>query len=127
MNSADTILLIEDDHDIRVTFRQTLENNGYVIHSVANGKDAFELLEKISLPRLIILDLGMPIMTGEEFLRLKALNEKLVNIPVLVISCHQDRIELLSEHPSMVKPIDIDEFTNKVASCLKSNELVTSQ
>lgn len=121
MSSTQTILLIEDDHDIRVSFRQTLETCGHFIYSVANGKDALALLEKITPPKLIILDLGMPIMNGEEFLSLKEKNPKIADIEVLVVSCYIDRIKNLNQHSFLVKPVDMDVFINKVASCLETN------
>lgn len=116
--STGTILLIEDDHDIRVSFRQTLESSGYFVYSVANGKDGLALLEKITPPKLIILDLGMPIMNGEEFIALKDKNPKIAGIEVLVVSCYIDRIKNL-KHPFLVKPVDMDVFLNKVAECLE--------
>lgn len=118
MSSNDTILLIEDDHDIRVSFRQTLETSGHFIYSVANGKDALTLLGKISPPKLIILDLGMPIMNGEEFLALKEKNPMIASIPVLIVSCYIDRIQNINKYPFMVKPVDMDKFLKKVSDCL---------
>ncbi len=118
MSSKDTILLIEDDHDIRVSFRQTLESDGHFVYSAANGKDALALLEKIAPPKLIILDLGMPIMNGEEFLEFKSKNPKIADIHVLVVSCYVDRIKNINKYPFLVKPVDMDQFLKKVDICL---------
>lgn len=117
-----TILLIEDDHDIRVSFRQALETCGHFIYSVANGKDALSLLEKITPPKLIILDLGMPIMNGEDFLALKDKNPLLKDIKVLVVSCYIDRIKNIKKHQFLVKPVDMDQFLTKVSECLEKIE-----
>ena len=107
------ILLIEDDHDIRVAFRQTLEDCGYFVCSAANGWDALDLLEKTTPPNLIILDLSMPIMSGEEFLKLKEENLKIKDIPVLLVSSHLARIQRLP-YPHLRKPVDMEEFKKVV-------------
>jgi CheY-like chemotaxis protein len=65
--SSQSILIVEDDHDIRVAIREVLEAEGYEILSAANGRDGIEILKK-SRPRLVLLDLMMPIMDGYEFL-----------------------------------------------------------
>lgn len=114
MNASQVILLIEDDHDIRVAFRQTLEQCGYFVCSAANGWDALDLLSKTSTPKLIILDLSMPIMSGEEFLKLKEENPRFKEIPVLLVSSHLDRLEKLG-HPFLKKPVDMEEFRKVVA------------
>ncbi len=107
------ILVIEDDHDIRVAFRQTLEQSGYFVCSAANGWDALDLLEKTTPPKLIILDLSMPIMSGEEFLKLKEENLKIKDIPVLLVSSHLGRLKELP-YSYLKKPVDMEEFKTKV-------------
>lgn len=121
MPVTETILLIEDDHDIRVSFRQTLEDSGYFIYSAANGKDALALLEIIAPPKLIILDLGMPIMNGEEFLKNKNKIPKIADTKVLIVSCFVDQIKDIDKYPFLAKPVDLDIFQEKVASCLSEN------
>jgi len=113
------ILLIEDDHDIRDSFRQILEDMGHSVLSAANGWDAIALLEKIPNPLLIILDLSMPIMNGEEFLKLKEAHPKLSEIPVLIASSHENRIGELRNYPFIKKPVDMEAFIKKVNLCLK--------
>lgn len=118
------ILIIEDDHDIRVCFRQALENQGFQVYSVSNGKDALILLKNIPAPKLIILDLGMPIMNGEEFIKLKNLDPNLSGIPILIASCYEDRAQRLEPNPSILKPVDVDSFVKKVVECLSVNKVL---
>lgn len=115
-----TILLIEDDHDIRVAFRMALENCGFSVISVTTGWDALSLLKKINPPHLIILDLAMPIMSGEEFLNYKNRHTTLADIPVLIVSCHQDRMELLRGYSTLKKPVDLETLSRKVFNCLEA-------
>lgn len=113
MSMQKSILVIEDDHDVRVSYREALEFNRYTIHSATNGFDGLFLLEKLKdLPDLIILDMGMPLMGGEEFLKRKNNIERIKNIPVIVIT--NLPLNPAWGVPYLKKPIDLDEFLTKV-------------
>lgn len=112
-NSNGLILLVEDDHDIRVAVRQALEMGKYTVHSAPNGRDALKLIRK-QKPDLIILDMVMPLMDGEEFLRQKSSDESLSDIPVVLISAFEDKLKIHSDTPNMKKPLDLDLILQKV-------------
>ncbi|XXF75298.1 response regulator [Myxococcaceae bacterium GXIMD 01537] len=68
-----SILLVEDDPDIRESVAEILTMEGYSVAQAVNGQDGLNVLARISVPGLIFLDLMMPVMTGPEFLtRLRA-------------------------------------------------------
>ncbi len=114
MPKKNKVLIIEDDHDIRVCFRDILESCNFDIYSATNGRDAFTLLNTIDdLPDLIISDLSMPIMDGNEFVQAKNKVEKLKNIPVLIVSAHVGKVSV-SDVAVMSKPVDMNTFVNKV-------------
>lgn len=121
MNCAEKILIIEDDHDIRVAYRSALEDHGLEIYSACNGRDGLSLLSKIT-PKLIILDISMPIMNGFEFLKAKEQHPAFKDIPVLIVTCHFEKQEALKKHACLFKPIEIDTFTTVVSSYLKEME-----
>jgi CheY-like chemotaxis protein len=81
-----SILVIEDDKDIRETLVQVLEVEGYPVHSAANGAEAILALEKIPGPCLILLDLMMPTMNGWQFLEKQRQDAVFASLPVVVIS-----------------------------------------
>ncbi len=81
-----TILIIEDNHDLRVCLRHHLESEGYKVISATNGKDALKILESGLVPKVIVLDLQMPLMSGEEFLMWKKSHHKLDSTRTVVIS-----------------------------------------
>lgn len=81
-----TILVIEDDHDTRVALRNCLEERGYFVVSCAHGARALELLEEMTLPDAILLDINMPIMNGDDFLRAVKNNEGLRQVPIIQMS-----------------------------------------
>ncbi len=63
----DPILVVDDDADIRETLGMVLEAEGYTVAYAANGKQALEAIEARH-PRLVFLDLMMPVMSGWEVL-----------------------------------------------------------
>src|SRR4029453_111091 len=61
------VLVVDDDPDIRETLRFVLEDAGYPVYCAENGREALQVLEGAKhRPGLILLDLMMPIMSGEE-------------------------------------------------------------
>jgi CheY-like chemotaxis protein len=83
-----TVLLVEDDLDIRDVLQDVLEGEGYDVIPAANGKQALDFLTLNDPPGadLVILDLMMPLISGWEVLEQMARNPRLVDIPVIVVS-----------------------------------------
>ena len=102
-----TLLIIEDDHETRVTLRNTLEAEGYFVFSTANGIDALALLARIKPPRLILVDLIMPLMNGEEFLAYKSQSSEIADIPVVAISAYS-KIGVAGADAFLPKPLNLD-------------------
>ena len=65
---ANTILIVEDDTSTRDGLMAFLEAEGFSVMGAANGRQALDLLAGIAPPRLILLDLMMPVMDGWQFL-----------------------------------------------------------
>lgn len=91
----DTILVVDDYADARETIRDLLEEHGYPVLEAANGQQALNLLVSQAQPRigLIVLDLRMPVMDGNQFLRVLRSYVRLSTIPVLVVSGHASELE----------------------------------
>ncbi|GHA83457.1 response regulator [Cognatilysobacter bugurensis] len=71
--SGRTLLVIEDDADIRDTIRAVFELDGYAVETAANGAEGLEKIAVMGRPCVILLDLMMPVMDGWGFLeRLRA-------------------------------------------------------
>lgn len=108
-----TVLIIEDDPDIRFLLSVALEANGCTVLQASNGKEGLELLQRPDIhPCLILLDLMMPVMTGWEFLNeLQAEHRDIVAaLPVYVISAVAEiGTEIRSQASGFIKkPIDLD-------------------
>jgi len=87
VNGTKTILLVENDPDIRDVILDVLERRGYRTLSAEHGRDALRMLRLgPERPCLILLDLTMPVMSGWEFMAEQASDPDLAGIPVVVMS-----------------------------------------
>jgi CheY-like chemotaxis protein len=105
-----TILVVDDDADLRETLAQILADVGYSVASASNGEEALSYLRSGPPPSLILLDLMMPVMDGWQFRELQRNDAALAGIPVLVISAsgtwQEQRTRLGVE--CVRKPVDFD-------------------
>jgi len=124
VNSDRYILLIEDDLDISEAIQSILEGEGFSIKCKFNGKEAIDYLrDTVNIPSLILLDLMMPIMNGYDF-RLEQLKDnKISNIPTILLSAagkYQDQdIDKLNFNESLKKPIDLESLIDVVKRNIK--------
>jgi CheY-like chemotaxis protein len=82
-----SVLVIEDDHDLRVLLRQALEEAGFLVFSAPHGKGGLEVLRDTRpLPSVIVLDLRMPIMDGWQFVERIRGEEELRELPVIAVT-----------------------------------------
>lgn len=79
------ILVVDDDDDIRDAVVGLLRDAGHPVVEAIDGRQALELA-RTALPRIILLDLMMPVMDGYEFLLERAKYDALADIPVVVIT-----------------------------------------
>lgn len=84
------VMIVEDDFAIREALTQILEDQGYLIVSVANGQEALDYLRVNPLPQLILLDLMMPVMNGYQFRTAQQEDARLASVPVIVLSADND-------------------------------------
>jgi CheY-like chemotaxis protein len=80
------ILVVDDDHAIRDSLTELLEDEGYVVARAENGREALDFLRTNGTPCLILLDLMMPVMDGYEFMDQAQGDPQLASIPVVVIT-----------------------------------------
>jgi two-component system, chemotaxis family, chemotaxis protein CheY len=89
-----TILVVEDDPEIRDAIADTLEMAGYRVATAENGALALAAIER-GLPRLVLLDMRMPVLDGWGFAR--ALAERNVKLPILVVTAARDARQWAAE------------------------------
>jgi diguanylate cyclase (GGDEF)-like protein len=108
-------LIIEDDRDIVALFRHVLDLAGYRTEIVLHGKVAVEHLAQ-STPDIVLLDLGLPGISGSEILSIMDADERLKKIPVVVITANPHLVQSLPVTPQLVliKPVSIEQLSNLI-------------
>ena len=109
-------MVIEDDHDTRVSIRSALESAGLFCVSATNGADALTLLEKMTPPTAILLDLNMPLMNGEQFLKVVHSESKYSSIPIIQMSASLSP-RLPGTCYFLKKPIELTEMLKAIERC----------
>lgn len=107
----DTVLIVEDDDDLRDSLAELLALRGYKVVGVANGREALDILANGLSPCLIILDLMLPIVSGWEFRNQQLADPRLSEIPIMVLS-GVNNLEIESQRLQAIafvpKPINFD-------------------
>jgi two-component system, chemotaxis family, chemotaxis protein CheY len=113
---GNSVLIVDDDADIRDAFQEVLEMEGYATTTCANGREALSHLSSAApRPALILLDLMMPEMNGTEFLaELRKNLPDARDIPIIIFSAVGERVEVPQGLPFIRKPIDLDTLLGTV-------------
>lgn len=118
-NIKTSVLLVDDSITIRKYIGDILKKMNFDVHIKNNGEEAFEYINThLKNFDLIITDIEMPKMNGDELVKNIRINKKFKNVPILVISAHAERhLRLMEEEMIqgfMHKPFDNQEFKNQV-------------
>lgn len=108
-------LIVEDDRDIVALFRHVLDVAGYQTEIVLDGQDAMDRLATMR-PNIVLLDLQLPRVSGIEILRHMRDNERLMRVPVVVITAYAPYADSLPVEPDLLllKPVDINQLSSLV-------------
>ena len=91
MSGPDVIMVVEDDADISDVIAAILDDHGYAVTVAANGQEALDKLRSAAaLPRLILLDLMMPVMDGWQFRAMQKTEPTLAHVPIVLLSADVD-------------------------------------
>jgi CheY-like chemotaxis protein len=101
-----TVLVVDDEPDIRESLRDALEDEGYDVVTAANGREALTVLPGLSRPLAVILDIIMPVMSGVEVYSALQADPELATIPVVVSTSDPSRAP--AGVILMRKPIDLE-------------------
>jgi DNA-binding response OmpR family regulator len=117
-NAAQTVLIVDDDPDIRDSIEELLRSDGLPPATAANGEEALRALETGPVG-VILLDLMMPVMDGRQFV--EELRRRRIDIPVILLSAGRDlrRVAAELDLPAIEKPFDLDDLLGKVRSELE--------
>ncbi len=117
-----TLLLVDDEADLRQTLSELLSEEGYQVATAAHGAAALEYLRAHPAPDLILLDVLMPVMNGLRFLEERRKEPRLARIPVLLLTACDDQPEPGSAAeglPLLAKPFRPSRLIELVAACCR--------
>ncbi|MBW4557379.1 MAG: response regulator [Trichormus sp. ATA11-4-KO1] len=128
LSTQHSILVVDDNPDLRTYVSDILRRNGYQVHTARNGYEGFGKAQDIA-PSLIVTDLMMPLVTGLEMIQMIRNEEKLQGTPIVLLTAKVDeetRIES-TEHGAdayLAKPFNDRELLAEVRNllALKANE-----
>ena len=120
-----SILVCEDDFAIKTMISTKLKQENYSVHTVQNGQEALNLMEKQQID-LVISDIMMPEMDGYEFVQ--TLRETKHTLPILMITAKSQLESLetafkLGVDDYMVKPLRLEELGLRVKALLRRSQL----
>jgi len=111
-----SILVVEDHADLRDLLAVLLEGEGFVVQTATNGVEALKSLDS-ARPSLILLDLMMPVMTGDEFRERQLADPRYRDVPVICMTAAHDgraRAERIHADEYFQKPLDFDQLLTVV-------------
>lgn len=124
---APQLLIVEDNPDLRRFLQQSLSSI-YQIEEAANGKDALDLISQ-KQPDLILSDIMMPIMRGDEMCQILKSHVETSHIPIILLTALGDRESILhgleiKADSYVIKPFDMEILKANIASVLANKEFL---
>ena len=121
-NNKYKVLLVEDDKNIASFIRTVLETNGYQVLAAERCQQGL-LVFTSHVPDLVVLDLGLPDMDGEEFIRIARQDS---TVPIIVLSARMDERDKitaldLGANDYITKPFGTGELMARVRAALRTN------
>jgi CheY-like chemotaxis protein len=107
-----SVLVVDDESDIREAVAEVLADEGYVVHGAGDGAEALRKARAVH-PNIVLLDLMMPGMNGWEFRAAQKGDPELSDIPVVVLSA-LGRVAGMDAAGFIQKPFDLDELLDAV-------------
>jgi two-component system, chemotaxis family, chemotaxis protein CheY len=116
-----TVMIVEDDGDIREALATVLADEGMPALTAANGQDALVCLRTSpEAPMLIVLDLMMPVMDGWQFAAALRAQPSWARIPIVLLSAGDDletHAKNLGACSYVRKPVDLEKLLGVVEQC----------
>jgi len=116
-----TVLLLEDNQSVRELIKVLLETEGYSIIEASDGRDGLTKAEELK-PDLMILDLMMPGLDGENVLKTMRRHSKLSKVPVLVVSGKYESLDalrkLIGQENIFPKPFEPSRMLDRIGELI---------
>lgn len=99
------ILIVDDEADIRDSLQEFFEDEGFAVATAGNGEEGLARLRAGPLPCIIILDLSMPVLDGNEMYQQMRADPALARVPVIISTSDPRRAP--SGVTTMTKPVSL--------------------
>jgi twitching motility two-component system response regulator PilH len=114
-----SVLIVEDDSDARRLFRVALSLAGFAVREAGDGLDALRSLDA-DPPDLVVLDLGLPLVTGQTVQAELAARAHTRHIPIVVVTGSPESLGDAQVACLLRKPVSPDDLVETVQKCLAS-------
>lgn len=126
---TNTILIVEDDRGLQKYLKELLLDNGYNVHAANDGIEALDMVQK-NQPDVVVLDLGLPNMSGEAVCT--ELRKKYPELPIIILTAKDSVSDIvqglnLGADDYMTKPFVADEFLARIKARLRSTGTADTQ
>ena len=127
-----TILVVEDNRDLRTYIADILRGSNYAVLETENGREALNLLQtletKQQLPQLILSDIMMPVVDGFQLLKVLKDTPAFQQIPVVMLTARADIRDKLTAlrigvDDYLLKPFDAEELVTRIQNLLKNKAI----
>ncbi len=122
------ILICDDDEGILDLLTMLLEDNGFDVIAEQSSLNVYKIIES-EHPDLLILDLWMPVLSGDQVLRMLKNNPATQTLPVMIISASMEGKQiavLAGADDFMAKPFDVNTLVERVKKFLSKEEMEAS-
>ncbi|KQT35710.1 histidine kinase [Chryseobacterium sp. Leaf405] len=115
------IMVCDDDQGILDVLEMLLETEGFGVYTEINSTN---LVDEILLksPDLLLLDLWMPLLSGDQVLKTIRNTDKIKNLPIIVLSASVDGSDISKDAGAdsfVAKPFDVDDLIQKIRNLLE--------
>jgi CheY-like chemotaxis protein len=107
-----TLLIVDDDDDVREMLAAILELEGFRVVTAADGRQGFEAMKTLPRPCAALLDLRMPVMNGWETIEALRADGRLGEVPIVI--CTSAPADAPQGFALVTKPVDLPELISKV-------------
>lgn len=106
------ILIVDDEKDIRETLEEFFADEGFEVRTAADGAEALDLLADSELPCVVIIDLMMPVLSGNDVIDQMQQSQRLAPVPIIVTTSDPSRAP--PGIPVMKKPMNLQGLLSAV-------------
>lgn len=110
------VLVVDDDEVMRSVVVNVLSDEGFDAREASDGKEALAVLKREPLPRLVLLDLMMPGVSGWQVIDEMSATPRTARVPVVILTSLDKSDDLPTSHLVLHKPIERELLLDTVRS-----------